>query len=173
MKKMQRGLNTSQMRLASRPRTQGFYFASLTVRSISPLATRGCALERGTDSNNHNLQITRGMASVLRPGEKLSPKDQSLSPWLRRWGQGHRGRMGQGSQKPGLRYEKSQVGRRASFLPSAGPGTRPARAPVPEPRVWASPPGILGNPIQCSSTWRHRAALPAGASHMQTRGLPK
>lgn len=26
--------------------------------------------------------------------------------------------MGQGSQKPGLRYEKSQVGRRASFLPS-------------------------------------------------------
>ena len=94
-----------------------------------PPRNRGYALERGTDSNNHNLQITRGMASVLRPGEKLSPKDQS-QPVTSEMGTGAQRQNGAGFSKAGTSLRKKS-GREACFLPSF-------RRPRNSPRAGAS-----------------------------------
>lgn len=99
-------------------------------------------------SNNHNLQITRGRSNLLWPGEKLGRIKVSAGDV----GDGDRDtEAAWGSVLQGHDFATQKVGR-ASFLPFAGPGTRPALAPPPETRAWASPPRILGNAIQRPST---------------------
>lgn len=161
MKEVQRGLNTSQMRPASsRLRTRGSYFASLTpVRSNSP-RNRGCALEKTDSVITVICKLHVAWPVCCSQGRNSSGR---IRVSARDVGDGDRGKEAEWGRVPKGRdfATKSQVGRRASFLPFASPGTRPARAPPPEPRAWGTSTRPFRKPDSMPQHVKAHGSLPS------------
>lgn len=135
LKEIRRGVS-SQIHSARRLQT--------TIPTL-PASPRVRALERHAETLK--LHVAASACRGQRCNSCLRIKGS-----VRQAGGGDKDTAGAGVQKAvASLYGKSQIARCASFL-LAAPGIRGARAPPPEPRAWASPWGVLGNPVQRPST---------------------
>lgn len=112
--------------------------------ALTPLETGavrwGSSAETVSYAWRRRFAVARGVTPL--EGSKARPATLEVGTGTQR---------GVGVQKAVASLRK-KPDRAVRFLPFAGPATLGARAPPPEPRAWASPWGILGNPIQRPST---------------------
>lgn len=134
MKEVRRGVN-SQIPSARRLQT------TIPTLSASP---RVRALER------HAEIVQLHVAASVCRGQRCN-SCRRINGSAREAGGGDKDTGGRGPKGRRLAIRK-KPDRLLCFLPFGGPGIRGARAPPLEPRAWASPWGILGNPVQRPST---------------------
>ena len=134
LKDVRRGV-TSQIHSARRLQT--------TIPTL-PASPRVRALER------HAETVKLHVAASVSRGQRCN-SCLRIKGSVREAGGGDKDTGGRGPKGRHLDIRK-KPDRPLCFLPFGGPGSRGARAPPPEPRAWASPWGILGNPVQRPST---------------------